>query len=341
MGDVGDESEREDESLLDAEALAGDVPGAASRGASGGHVPVLGGAVVSLLAPVAGDVVLDCTIGRGGHAAMLLPKITPGGMYIGLDADEANADYARDRLSKLIAEQRLDVRVEVLHRNFAAASALRETASGGGGAANSLRVDVLLADLGFASNQMDDPARGFSFRGEGPLDMRLDRSLTTTAADIVNQWPERDLADVLWRYGEERLSRKIAGKVAEVRKVEPILTTSRLAELVRACYGPAAARSRIDPATRTFMALRIVVNDELGVLERLLASIPSLMKPGGRVGIISFHSLEDRLVKRAMQAWRSEGMAERVTKKPVTADEAEKQSNPRSRSAKLRVARMM
>lgn len=328
-----------------------------------GHVPVLGEAVMSLLAPSAGEVALDCTVGRGGHGAMMLPRLSPGGWYIGLDADEANARFANERLTEIAKEQQLDVRVDVVHRNFAAARSVldelvrsnaedRETASvrrvanenivrAQAPRAQSPRVDVLLADLGFASNQMDDPTRGFSFRGDGPLDMRLDGSLTTTAADIINQWPERDLADVIFRYGEERLSRKIARKVVEVRKVEPILTTSRLADLVRGCYGGFAAKSRIDPATRTFMALRIAVNDELGVLERLLAAVPGLMKPGGRVGIISFHSLEDRLVKRAMQGWHAQELAERVTKKPAIADEAEIANNPRSRSAKLRVARWL
>lgn len=319
-----------------------------------GHVPVLGEAVMSLLAPRAGEVVLDCTVGRGGHAAMMLPRLSPGGWYIALDADEFNANFASERLALLVKEQQLNVRVDVVHRNFAAARGVldelarsraedRETASARRDAdektARTPSVDVLLADLGFASNQMDDPARGFSFRGDGPLDMRLDASLTTTAADILNQWPERDLADVIFRYGEERLSRKIARKVVEVRKDEPILTTSRLADLVRGCYGGFAAKSRIDPATRTFMALRIAVNDELGVLERLLAAVPGLMKPGGRVGIISFHSLEDRLVKRTMQGWQAQDLAERLTRKPVIADEAEIAGNPRSRSAKLRVAR--
>jgi 16S rRNA (cytosine1402-N4)-methyltransferase len=203
------------------------------------------------------------------------------------------------------------------------------------------RFGGLLADLGFASNQVDDPARGLSFRGfrgDGPLDMRLDASQGPTAAEIVNTLPERELADLIYRYGEERLSRRIARKIAERRAREPIETTSVLAELVRSCYPPAqrGPRARIDPATRTFQALRIAVNDELGALERLLAMLPEYAAPGANAVIISFHSLEDRLVKHTFAGFERDGLGTRLTRKPLEADEQECADNPRARSAKLR-----
>jgi 16S rRNA (cytosine1402-N4)-methyltransferase len=222
-------------------------------------------------------------------------------------------------------------------------------------------VDCLLADLGFASNQMDDVSRGLAFSGDGPLDMRLDPGADITAERLVNSLPEKELADLIYEFGEERLSRRIARKIVEQRRIEPITTTSGLADLVRRCYprpGPRALRGkgpkrpgrkpwesrpggwrghRIDPATRTFMALRIAVNDELGSLDSLLEGLPGLLNPGGRAAVISFHSLEDRRVKRAYQALRQERGYDLLTRKPVTAEEQETDTNPRSRSAKMRV----
>jgi 16S rRNA (cytosine1402-N4)-methyltransferase len=182
---------------------------------------------------------------------------------------------------------------------------------------------------------MDDPARGFSFRADGPLDMRLDPTTGQTAADLVNTLSEGALADVFFEYGEERKSRRVARRIAERRAERPFETTADLADVVRRCVPRSGG---IDPATRVFQALRIAVNDELGALDRLLAALPKLVRPGGRAGIVSFHSLEDRRVKRAFQdrtAW------EPVTKKPVQAGEDEVRDNPRSRSAKLRVARRL
>jgi len=199
--------------------------------------------------------------------------------------------------------------------------------------------DRLLADLGFASNQVDDPARGLSFRMDGPLDMRLDPDGPTTAADMVNTLGERDLADLIYKFGEERLSRRIARKIVALRASQPIETTGALAEICRQAYGPQGRSSRIDPATRTFQALRIAVNGELDALDCLLRRLPSLLGTDGLAGIISFHSLEDRPVKRAFLAAEGEGQLERVTRKPVIADEAEQMANPRSRSAKFRVAK--
>lgn len=289
-----------------------------------GHVPVLAVEVLRLLEPRPGMVMLDCTLGRSGHARLIAPRLAPGGTYVGLDVDPVNILFGREALASL------PVKAHLVRSNFADARVALD-------ALGIEKVDLLLADLGFASSQMTDAGRGLSFRAEGPLDMRLDPSLGQTAADLVNHLPERELADVIYRYGEERMSRKIARKIVEERATSPIKTTTALAEVVRRAYGPAARRSRIDPATRTFMALRIAVNDELGVLERLLEQLPSLLAPQGRAAIISFHSLEDRLVKHAFQRLEQDGRFERLTRKPVTADEAERQTNPRSRSAKMRV----
>ena len=272
--------------------------------------------------------VLDCTLGRGGHASHIIPHIGPGGAYIGMDLDSGNLAYATDRLAPIV--QQAGVALNVAKGSFAAAeSALRDFETD--------RADVVLADLGFASNQVDDPARGLSFRHEGPLDMRLDPGGATTAADLVNRLSEKELADVIYRYGEERLSRRIARKIVQLRADRPISTTSELAEVCRRAYGPRSGR--IDPATRTFQALRIAVNGELEALEALLQRLPNLVAAGGIVGIISFHSLEDRLVKRAFQDLHSQQGWERVTRKPVTADPKEQADNPRSRSAKFRVIR--
>ncbi len=294
-----------------------------------GHIPVLPRAVLDALDPKPGQSVLDATLGRGGHAALILPRIANGGRYIGLDLDPANAAFSQQRLAPL-AEQH-GVVLEVIRSNFAAAPA----ALGGE------RVDLLLADLGFASNQMDDPARGLAFSQEGPLDMRLDPDAPDSAADLVNSLPEQELADLIYGLGEERLSRRIARKIVEQRRRSPIQTTVELARIVRQAYGPRAGRSRIDPATRTFMALRIAVNGELDALDQLLADLPALLAPSGRVGIISFHSLEDRRVKRAFLEMEQEGGFERLTRKPITAEPDEAAANPRSRSAKLRVARRL
>ena len=197
------------------------------------------------------------------------------------------------------------------------------------------QIDGLIADLGFCSDQLDQAERGLSFQRDGPLDMRLDPTVGETAAELLARLDERELADIFWKFGEERFSRRIARRIVETRRTAPLQTTAQFAELVRRCV-PRSKDSRIDPATRAFQGLRIAVNDELGSLERLLAQLPKYAKPGGRIGIISFHSLEDRLVKHAFQ---NREIWEALTKKPVQAGEDEVRLNPRSRSAKLRVAR--
>ncbi|MEM9414611.1 MAG: 16S rRNA (cytosine(1402)-N(4))-methyltransferase RsmH [Planctomycetota bacterium] len=293
-----------------------------------GHIPVLPGPVIEQLAPKPGGVFVDCTAGRGGHASLVIPKLGPGGTYIAFDLDAGNLAYMRQRCEP-IADQH-DVALHTVQQNFAGVRSAMDTLG-------VERADALLADLGFASNQVDDAERGLSFKHDGPLDMRLDPTGPVTAADLVNTLPERELADLIYRLGDERFSRRIARKIVAQRDVEPITRTFGLAKICRSAYGHQPRGSRIDPATRTFQALRIAVNGELDALDRLLEQLPDVMAAGGRVGMISFHSLEDRPVKRAFLKAQQDGWAKRLTRKPITADEAEQQHNPRSRSAKFRV----
>jgi 16S rRNA (cytosine1402-N4)-methyltransferase len=286
----------------------------------------MGAEVQAHLAPQPGEVLLDATVGRGGHCGLLLPTISPGGRYVGLDVDPANLAFVRQTLGADADH------VDLLQQNFGAAPSVLDRLNLAG-------VDMVLADLGFSSNQLADPARGLSFAREGPLDMRLDPTLSQTAADLLARLPQRELADVLWRYGDERLSRPISRKIVERRRSAPITTTAELADVCCAVYGPRARRQRIHPATRTFMALRIAVNDELGRLEALLGSIPAICKAGARVVVISFHSLEDRAVKQAFRKYVSEGGGELLTAKPLRPTERERRDNPRSRSAKFRAMR--
>jgi 16S rRNA (cytosine1402-N4)-methyltransferase len=290
------------------------------------HVPVLPVEVLAALAPQPGQVFVDATVGAGGHARLIAQRVGPAGRLVGLDRDAAMLDLARPRLAGLP--------VTLVQAGF---DRLGQVLDGLGVAA----VDGVLADLGVCSDQLDDPARGLSFAQPGPLDMRLDVTEGEPAAALLRRLSERDLADLIWRYGEERFSRRIARRVVEQRRLSPLETTEQLAELVRRCVPrPPRARGRrrapIDPATRVFQALRIAVNDELGMLERLLAALPGRVRPGGRAALISFHSLEDRQVKRA---FRVKEVWEPLTRKPVQAGEAEVAHNPRARSAKLRAAR--
>ena len=290
-----------------------------------GHVPVLYEPILELFNAKPDMVFLDCTLGRGGHAQLVAQKLGETGHVIGLDMDPVNADYARKRLETAACK------VDVLHRNFAQVRNVLDELEIEG-------VDLLLADLGFASNQMDDPTRGMTFQADGPLDMRLNPDSLTTAADLVNRLPEEDLANTLFELGEERLSRRIAKKIVLERDKEPITNTLALAELVSSCYPPnqRGKRARIHPATRTFMALRIAVNEELMALDRLLIDLPQIVKPNGVAAIISFHSLEDRRVKQRFLQSSQEDCVNRLTRKPIIAQEREIRQNPRSRSAKLR-----
>ncbi|MEM1213377.1 MAG: 16S rRNA (cytosine(1402)-N(4))-methyltransferase RsmH [Planctomycetota bacterium] len=292
-----------------------------------GHRPVLADAVLDTLAPQPGQTLVDCTLGRGGHASLLLPLI-PGGRYLAFDLDASNADYAQARLAPLA--QQHGVTLDIVHASFTAMPAELDRRG-------ITELHAILADLGFASNQVDDPQRGLSFLRDGPLDMRLDPTDPVTAQQLVNQLPEKELADLIYRFGEERKSRRIARKIVEVRRTSPISSTVQLADLVRRALGPGGNRPGFHPATRTFQALRIAVNGELDALDALLAIAPSRLRPAsGRLAVISFHSLEDRPVKQAMQNWDAQGLGTRLTRKPVVATPEEAHDNPRARSAKLR-----
>ncbi len=283
------------------------------------HVSVLPAETLALLAPRPGEVFVDCTAGLGGHTLAIAHAVGPTGRVIALDQDATMLAVAEKRLAGLP--------VTLLHANF---ESLPELLANAGYP----QVDGVLADLGFCSDQVSDPARGFSFQQDGPLDMRLNPTAGATAADLVNTMSEGALADLIFEYGEERKSRWVAKRIVERRATKPFTTTADLADLVRRTVPRSGS---IDPATRVFQALRIAVNDELGALERLLAALPGVVRQGGRVAVISFHSLEDRPVKSALfkvpEVWHP------LSKKPVEAGPEEQARNPRARSAKLRAAR--
>jgi len=360
------------------------------RGSSAiGHVPVMPEEILRLLKPQEGDSALDCTVGRGGHTLLLARAVGRTGRVFGADLDAENLTFAAERLGGE------GLAAEFVHGSFSLAPAwLRQRGEA---------VDVMLADLGFASSQIDDPQRGLSFAGDGPLDMRYNQAEGRTAAELLANWSERELCETIRKLGEEPLAARIARAIAQRRRRAALTTTGELAELVRSVYGPRARNSRLHPATRTFMALRIAVNDELNALSALLdeighaaeavdaerrsspgdartgenrepdrqvdsqsdplthpqsdhpsrqegwnrrTAIPqrhgfrSWLRPGARVGIIAFHSLEDRLVKHAFAGLAGRNLAVRVTRRPVIAEEAEVADNPRARSAKLRVIQL-
>jgi len=294
---------------------------------SAGHAPVLVRQVRELLRIERSETVVDATVGLGGHATMFADAVGPDGLLVGLDVDPDNLASARERLSGCCC------RVELLQCNFRDLPAAL-------GSIGVERVDVLFADLGVSSTQLDLADRGFSFMRDGPLDMRMDPRLTVTAADLINRLKERELGDLIYHSSQERASRRIARRICERRRGSRITTTGQLAKLVAEVLGvnPASRKSKIHPATRTFQALRIAVNDEIGALDALLAAGADVLKPGGRFGLVAFHSVEDRPVKLAFRKGKSEGIYRLLTKKPVVADEEERLANPRSRSAKLRVA---
>lgn len=283
------------------------------------HVPVLLHEVLAHLQPRSGAVILDGTLGGGGHARALADCVTPGGRVIGLDLDPAAIARSTESLAGLP--------VEVACASYAEAPAvLRDVGV--------TAVDGILLDLGLSSDQLADADRGFSYQAAGDLDLRFDAERGQPAWRLLQVLREKELADLIYRYGEERYSRRIARRIVEHREQALIRSASELADLVRSCV-PRSRGHKIDPATRTFQALRIAVNDELGTLETALACLPNCLKPGGRLAIISFHSLEDRIVKHA---FRGDARLETVTRRPVQARETEVAHNPRSRSAKLRVA---
>ena len=285
------------------------------------HVPVLRREAIEILNVQPDGFYIDATLGAGGHAEEILRRLERGKL-LGIDRDRAALAAARERLKgfgeKLIA----------MHGDFAQIDTLH-AASGFPPA------DGLLADLGMSSLQLEDASRGFSFNVPGPLDMRMDPSTGPTAADLLNRMSERELADLIFKLGEERHSRRIARAIVKGR---PYRLTTELAQVVTRAIPSRAALRHIHPATRTFQALRLAVNRELESLESLLARALGVLKPGGRVVILSFHSLEDRMVKRAFQAWQHQGQARILTRRVVRPSEEEVRANPRSRSAKLRAA---
>jgi 16S rRNA (cytosine1402-N4)-methyltransferase len=286
------------------------------------HTSVLLEPVLDLLRPRpgVGFRALDCTVGGGGHSFMLLERSSPDGRLIGLDADPHAIELAETRLAPFQG------RFELLNRNFSELEHL-----------DLEPFDAILMDLGLSSMQLDSSGRGFSLRADEPLDMRFDPTADVeTAADLLNSMSAAELERILRAYAEEPRARRVARSIEYRRAQRPITTTGDLVAAVTAALGP--ARGRIHPATRTFQALRIAVNDELGALETGLDAAVQLLKPGGRLAVISFHSLEDRIVKWRFRARADEGVLEVLTRKPLTAAEEEVKTNPRARSAKLRVA---
>jgi 16S rRNA (cytosine1402-N4)-methyltransferase len=282
------------------------------------HQPVLPAEVVEWMMPRPGAVLVDGTVGAGGHARLLAERLEGQGMLIGLDRDPAMLEIARRTLAGLPAEL-----FHAAYDEFEDVLDLRGIEG----------VDGILVDLGLSSDQLQWADRGFSFQADGPLDMRFDPSRGETAAHIINTYPEQELADIFFQFGEERHSRRVARRIVERRKTQRFETTADLAYVVRGAIP--GKWGQIDPATRVFQALRIAVNEELERLDALLERGPNRLKVGGRFAVISFHSLEDRRVK---QAFRADPRLEVLTKKVVVASAAEILANPRSRSAKLRVA---
>ncbi|MGA7503314.1 MAG: 16S rRNA (cytosine(1402)-N(4))-methyltransferase RsmH [Candidatus Sulfotelmatobacter sp.] len=291
-------------------------------GKQASHVPVLLKEAIDFLNVRRGGTYIDATVGLGGHSYEIAKRLGAAGHLIGLDKDPAALSIAQARLTGEDLP-----RVTLMQGSFAeVGNRLGENSA-----------EALLADLGVSSLQLSDAARGFSFQAEGPLDMRMDPHSERTAEQVVNHLDERELADVIYEFGEERRSRRIARAIVRSR---PIRSTAHLADVISAAARPMnSEQRRIHPATRTFQALRIFVNRELDDLRALLAAAPRILKPGGRVVVISFHSLEDRIVKDAFREGEKKDMSLRIlTKKPVVASEEEQDRNPRARSAKLRAA---
>nr|WP_218892199.1 16S rRNA (cytosine(1402)-N(4))-methyltransferase RsmH [Granulicella arctica] len=289
------------------------------------HVPVLLEEALEYLNVRPGGVVVDATLGLAGHSSAIARRLGVAGKLICFDRDPQAMELAKARLDEVKVELG-EAMPKVVYVPRAFSEAASEIKPGS--------LDGLLADFGVSSLQLDEAHRGFSFRHDGPLDMRMDTRSGETAEQVVNQEDENELADLIYEFGDERRSRRIARAIVRAR---PISTTAELAQVISAA-APAMKGDKIHPATKTFQALRIRVNNELGEIESLLESAPSLLKPGGRLVLISFHSLEDRLVKDAFREAGRSKVYEVLTKKPVVAEEQESMRNPRSRSAKMRAA---
>jgi 16S rRNA (cytosine1402-N4)-methyltransferase len=304
------------------------------------HLPVLLAETIDALQPHSGGVYLDGTVGAGGHAEAILRASDPSGRLIGFDQDEQALIVARQRLAGF------GERVALFHANF---DQMKQVTL-----AQAIPLaDGILLDIGVSSMQLDQAERGFSFREDAPLDMRMNQTAGQTAADLVNELGQDELAHLIYQYGEERLSRRIARAIVQAR---PIERTQQLAEVIARATPGGGRRQKIHPATRTFQALRIAVNDELGALERVLPQALKLLKPGGRLAIITFHSLEDRLVKQFFRRESQDCICppeqlictcdhqasiKLITKRPITATTTEIDVNPRARSAKLRVVELI
>ncbi len=322
---------------VDPERNIGSVELKAEKSTVSTHIPVMADEVLEFLDPKPGCVYLDATLGAGGHSRLLLEAAPPDSRVIAFDRDARAIEAAQINLAEL------GERVSFHNEDFRRAPDIL----------GEIELDGAVADLGVSSLQFDDPEAGFSFRFSGPLDMRMDKRSERTAAYIVNNFAYDDLAEVLWRYGEERRSRRIARAIVKTRETSPIESTDELARVVRSAFSAREQRTaRIDPATRTFQALRIAVNDELDGLDEFISATVLMLKPGARLVIISFHSLEDRIVKATLRNLSGASSGGRylppeeptqpqvriLTRRPVRPSESETERNPRSRSARLRAA---
>jgi 16S rRNA (cytosine1402-N4)-methyltransferase len=304
---------------------------------AGSHIPIMVAEILQYLAPRPGDIVADCTLGYGGHAAALAPCIGPSGRLIGLDVDGVQLE----RTQKRLAEQCPDVPMQFFRSNFAGlAKVMAQTAPEG--------FDVVFADLGLSSMQIDDPTRGMSYRHDGPLDMRMDQRRPHTAADLLNTLPEETLSDALRDLSDEPDHRLLARRIVDQRQREPFGRIGPLVELILDVKGMTLAEykrrqrqtpHRLHPAARTFQTLRMLVNDEQAALKELLRVVPWCLRSGGRIGIISFHSGEDRLVKQAFANGQRDGIYQEFSKNPITPTREETAANTRSTPAKFRWAR--
>ncbi len=287
------------------------------------HEPVLKEQVLEYLNPKPGFIVLDATVGGGGHTEALAERVLPSGMILGLDQDEEAIKHVKARLA------RFGQHVQIVESNFRNLDQVLSQYP-------DLKFDAALFDLGFSSDQIADSKRGFSFMADAPLDMRMSLKFDLKAADLINSLSERELADIFWKYGEEHASRRIAKVIVEERRTRPVQTTFDLLRMLE--KAGLRRKGKAHPATKVFQALRIAVNDELGACEEGIRKAISVLKSGGRIATITFHSLEDRIVKNLFKAEEKEGRVKIITRKVVMPSRAEVLKNPRARSAKLRVA---
>jgi 16S rRNA (cytosine1402-N4)-methyltransferase len=289
------------------------------------HIPVMCGEIINYLNLAAGKTIVDATIGMGGHSLKIIEGILPGGKLIGIDRDEDAIKTASSRLSDRSSS------CQFVYGNFIDIDKILTEAG-------VQKVDGILLDLGVSSAQLEDPSRGFSFQSEGPLDMRLDRNSYISAYDLVNNLNEEELSELLWNFGEERWHNRIARYLVQEREKHPISTTLELSQAVSRAIPYRYRHYRIHPATRTFQAVRIAVNRELESLEIVIRKAVELLEKNGRICVISFHSLEDRIVKFSFRDFAAKGLIKIITPKPLVPADEEVRQNPKSRSAKLRVA---